>query len=91
MRKPPQGPGDATVALQASIRADGPDTVTRVRVDVDRIDKLVKLVGELTVVKNGIAHVAGLAEADIRSQSSSRSKSIRRFLSGCSPSCKSVS
>jgi two-component system, chemotaxis family, sensor kinase CheA len=31
------------------------------RVDVERIDALVRLTGELTVAKNGIAHVAGLA------------------------------
>jgi two-component system chemotaxis sensor kinase CheA len=33
------------------------------RVDVDRIDALVKIVGELTVVKNAVGHLAGEAQS----------------------------
>jgi two-component system chemotaxis sensor kinase CheA len=41
-----------------------PEAVTRaLRVDVERIDALVKLTGELTVAKNALAHAAALAQA----------------------------
>jgi two-component system chemotaxis sensor kinase CheA len=41
------------------------DAAVRVlRVDVERIDALVKLAGELTVAKNALAHAAALADRD---------------------------
>lgn len=40
-----------------------PQTATRsLRVDIDRIDALVNLTGELMVVKNAVGHIAGLAQ-----------------------------
>lgn len=54
----PAGP-----SAQPQLRAE---TAARsLRVDVDRIDALVRLTGELTVIKNGLDHVAGLAEAGV--------------------------
>ena len=48
-------------AAESSQRAD---VVARtLRVDTERIDVLVRLTGELTVAKNSIGHVAGLAQA----------------------------
>lgn len=42
-----------------------PEAVARsLRVDAERVDALVRLTGELTVVKNAIGHVLKLAEAD---------------------------
>jgi two-component system chemotaxis sensor kinase CheA len=42
-----------------------PETITRsLRVDAERVDALVRLTGELTVVKNAIGHVLKLAEAN---------------------------
>lgn len=42
------------------------ETVTRsLRVDVERIDALVRLTGELTVIKNALGHIAGQAEAGV--------------------------
>lgn len=48
---------------RSNLRPNAREVVTRVRVDVERIDQLAKLVAELTVVKNAVAHVGGLAEA----------------------------
>lgn len=46
-----------------SARAPRPEAAARsLRVDIDRIDALVRLTGELTVIKNALGHVAGLAE-----------------------------
>lgn len=39
-------------------------TVRTLRIDAERIDALVRLVGELTVVKNAIAHTTSLAQLD---------------------------
>lgn len=53
---------DGPVVAEPSIQA--PATVIRsLRVDIDRIDTLVNLTGELIVVKNAIGHLAGLAQA----------------------------
>ena len=38
------------------------ETSRSLRVDTDRVDALVKLAGELTVVKNALGHAAGLAQ-----------------------------
>ena len=44
--------------------AAAPPAATRsLRVDMDRIDALVNLTGELSVVKNAIGHIAGLAHS----------------------------
>jgi two-component system chemotaxis sensor kinase CheA len=41
------------------------ETATRsLRVDVDRIDALVRLTGELTVIKNAFGHISGLADSE---------------------------
>ena len=50
-------------------RREGRDAAIRVlRVDVGRVDALVKLAGELTVAKNALAHAAELAERDTDAQ-----------------------
>ena len=55
-------PRDAAGAAESPQRAD---VATRtLRVDTERIDALVRLTGELTVAKNSIGHVAGLAQAN---------------------------
>lgn len=52
--------GDARKA--APMAAPGTTAAARaLRVDVERIDALVRLTGELTVVKNAIGHAAGMA------------------------------
>ncbi len=52
--------GDARKAAPAA--APGTTAAARaLRVDVERIDALVRLTGELTVVKNAIGHAAGMA------------------------------
>ena len=51
------------------IGSSGPEPVEAVtrslRVDVDRIDALVRLTGELTVIKNALGHIASQAEAGV--------------------------
>ena len=49
---------------EAETAGRGPEPVARaLRVDVERIDALVNLAGELIVAKNAIGHLAGLAES----------------------------
>lgn len=49
-----------------------PETAARsLRVDAERVDALVRLTGELTVVKNAIGHVLKLAEANASSATDS--------------------
>lgn len=59
---------DLTVAMPAQGGLSPSPAETSVRVDVARIDRLVKLAGELTVAKNAVGHLARLAveEADPR-------------------------
>ncbi len=63
--KPPPSLVESLAAVdEPRLRAEPLESASRVlRVEVDRIDKLVKLVGELTVVKTAVAHVAGLADS----------------------------
>lgn len=49
----------------AAISAFQEPAARALRVDVERVDALVRLTGELTVVKNAIGHVTGLAEAGV--------------------------
>ncbi len=61
---------DAAPALAANAQQPVAQVATRsLRVDMDRIDALVNLTGELMVVKNAIGHIAGLAQtaADTKS------------------------
>jgi two-component system, chemotaxis family, sensor kinase CheA len=62
---------DAPLAA-ATIPAQGPvENVARtLRVNAERVDALVRLTGELTVVKNAIGHVLKLAEADANTMAS---------------------
>ena len=54
-REPPTEPGTAAPALaDAAVRG--------MRVEVERLDALVKLTGELTVAKNALGHIARQAE-----------------------------
>ena len=54
----------------ASPEAGGQDTVARaLRVDVDRIDAIIKLAGELTVLKNALGHAVRRARAGEDGQS----------------------
>jgi len=54
--------GDPASEVPASVPTSLTGQETRVlRVDVERIDALVKLVGEFTVLKNALGHAAGLA------------------------------
>ena len=47
----------------AAPQREARDAAVRVlRVDVERVDALVKLAGELTVAKNALAHAAALAD-----------------------------
>jgi two-component system chemotaxis sensor kinase CheA len=49
----------------AAPAARGGQAITRsLRVDIERIDALVKLAGELTVVKNALGHAAALAQTE---------------------------
>lgn len=42
-----------------------PEALTRtLRIDAERVEALVRLVGELTIVKNALGHTAGLAQHD---------------------------
>jgi two-component system chemotaxis sensor kinase CheA len=53
---PPDGDGrEPSAPLRAAVRA--------MRVDMERIDALVNLTGELTVVKNAFGHLAALAQS----------------------------
>ena len=62
---------EAALGGAAPSQGQAPETTGRtsqeiarvLRVDVERIDALVKLAGELTVVKNALGHAAGLAQA----------------------------
>ena len=54
-----------TTADANSLQREPRDGTVRVlRVDVERIDALVKVAGELTVAKNALAHAAQLADRD---------------------------
>ncbi|HEX8838890.1 MAG TPA: Hpt domain-containing protein, partial [Sphingomicrobium sp.] len=58
------------VAASVAGAGAGPAVASReaqrtIRVDAAHIDKLLDLVGELVVAKNGLAHLAGLAEAGL--------------------------
>jgi two-component system chemotaxis sensor kinase CheA len=56
--------GDATTVEVAGRDPSEPAT-RRLRVDIERIDALVKLTGELTVAKNALAHAAELAAGGV--------------------------
>jgi two-component system chemotaxis sensor kinase CheA len=57
--------GTPAAAAAEPAAARRPDARTRtLRVNADRIDSLVRLTGELTVVKNSIGHAVKLAESD---------------------------
>ena len=55
-------PQDPAVALPAATRMASPTVARVLRVDTTRIDALVNLTGELTVVKNALGHLATLAQ-----------------------------
>jgi two-component system chemotaxis sensor kinase CheA len=58
-------PSRTAGAPQVQAEPMAPNAAVRaLRVDVDRIDAIIKLTGELTVVKNALGHVAGLARAN---------------------------
>ncbi len=52
------------LAAEVSEQAQPEVAARSLRVDAERVDALVRLTGELTVVKNAIGHVLKLAEAD---------------------------
>lgn len=58
-------PTDALIDESDATRTPSPMTVRVLRVDTARIDTLVNLTGELTVVKNALGHLATLARGGL--------------------------
>lgn len=55
--------GDGAASSQQALKSEA--ATRSLRVDVDRIDALVRLTGELSVIKNALGHLAGVADAGV--------------------------
>ncbi|MGV3593219.1 MAG: chemotaxis protein CheA [Gammaproteobacteria bacterium] len=57
--------GEPEAAAAPAAEQALPETLTRtLRIDAERVEALVRLVGELTIVKNALGHTADLAQRD---------------------------
>ena len=88
-----EGLTEPAPAPPGTLAAQPPDVT--LRVDVERIDTLVRLTGELLIAKNAIGHSAGLAQdaADPRRWRSRSRTSIccwNAWLANCSAPCSSA-